>query len=92
MCASNPLVIHSNVNTHDIQEGDMTSRSEIWNCEHPFPSVSGYKQRNDVKEVDITEFKVYIEVRKRAILSNFGVVQIHTYMGYIHHDMWTMSY
>ena len=35
--------------------------NEEWDLswEHPFPKVSGYKRRNDIKEVDITEFRVY---------------------------------
>ena len=35
--------------------------NEEWhlNWEHPFPKVSRYKRRSDIKEVDITEFGVH---------------------------------
>ena len=31
------------------------------NLEHPFPRVSRYKRKSDIKEVDIMEFKAYYE-------------------------------
>ena len=51
MLISKP-VIYVGVETRDNQE---------WNFywEHPFPRVSQYKRRCDIKEVDITEFRVY---------------------------------
>ena len=39
------------------------------NWEHPFPRVSRYKTRSDIKEVDITEFKVYIRIDARYVSS-----------------------
>ena len=42
----------------------MTTRSEIYTENiHPFPRVSGYKRRSDIKEVDSMEFLLECSVK-----------------------------
>ena len=40
-----------------------TRDNKEWNSnkEHQFPWILGYKRRGDIKEVDITEFRVYLQ-------------------------------
>jgi hypothetical protein len=49
VCGLNSSVVYLNVTTHDIWEGFVTIRNDILNQEHPFPRLSGYKRRNDIK-------------------------------------------
>ena len=52
------LVVYLNVNTHDLWEENMTKKEWDLNWEHPFPRVSGYERRSDIKKVEITEITV----------------------------------
>lgn len=36
--------------------------------EHPVPRVSGYKKRNSIKEVDITQFRVWCNMMQIQIV------------------------
>ena len=58
-CGLNPLVVYFNVNTHDIWEESMITRCDI----------SRYKRRGDIKEVDITEFRVYVKMISNRLIS-----------------------
>ena len=40
------------------------------NYEHPFPRVSGYQRVYDIMEVDITEFRVYLQESLGTDISN----------------------
>lgn len=40
--------------------GKSDNKERDFNREHPFPTVSGHKRRNDIKEVDVTEYRMYI--------------------------------
>ena len=48
-CPLNSLVVYFNVKSHHIWEGNVTIRGDILNKQHPFPRVSGYMRRSDIK-------------------------------------------
>ena len=58
LCGLNSLVIYFDVKTHDIWDKKHDNEGDL-NWEHPVLRVSGYKRRSDIKEVHITEFRVY---------------------------------
>ena len=45
----------------------MITRSEIYIKKHSNPSVLVYKRRSDIKEVDITEFRVCIDYPNECV-------------------------
>ena len=56
----NSLMVDFNVKTHDIWEGIVTTRSEIYKLITLLLRVLRYTRRSDIKEVDITESTVYL--------------------------------
>ena len=58
-CGLNSLVYYSNVRSHYIQEGNVTTNKGDLNQEHPFARFSGFKRGSDITEGDITKVSVY---------------------------------
>ena len=61
-CGLSSLVVCFNVKTRIIWNGNVTIRSDVSVQKHMFlPNVSIYKRRSDIKEDDVTEFRLYLE-------------------------------
>jgi hypothetical protein len=66
--------------THDMWEGIMTTTSEILNWKHHFPIVLGKKRRCNIKEADITEFRLYLSGIWQGFLFRTSIIETNVVM------------